>query len=297
MRGKPMAQASEIETDHPMSAYTFDPFTRHQFYADVNRSLVEHAIALVDAARPAGETVRIVELASGTGAVTAQILDALARRGRPTEVVGVEPSLDAIHVAERELHGRPVSFIQGDAADLHRAGVAADAMFFCNAIHLVPDKDAAVATIVETLRPGGFFAINSSFYEGAYAEGSERFYRLWIRRAVGWLRQHHPDVRIEHHGRTEAMRWLTPAQYADLLRRQGLETAYEQVDLALMPLRAWQDIGRYSLFIEGALPGVPIPIGADALEASAAQAFTELDLETVPRNWLQMVARKLDGPR
>lgn len=288
-----MAQASEIDMDSRVSAYTFDPFTRHQFYEDVNRSLVEHAIGLVDAARPAGETVRIVELASGTGAVTTQILDALARRGRPAEVVGVEPSPAAIHVAEQQLRGRPVHFIQGDAADLPRAGAAVDAIFFCNAIHLVPDKDAAVATIVETLRPGGFFAINSSFYEGAYADDSFRFYRLWIRRAVGWLREHAPNARIEHHGRTTAMRWLTPDQYFELLRRQGLETAYEQVDRVQMPLRAWQDIGRYSLFIEGALPGVPIPIGADALEASAAQAFAELGLESVPRNWLQIVARKV----
>jgi SAM-dependent methyltransferase len=249
----------------------------------------------VDAARPAGEAVRIVELASGTGAVTAQILDALARRGRPATVVGVEPSLAAIHVARRDLAGRPVEFIQGESADLPRAGTAVDAIFFCNAIHLVPDKDAAVATIVETLRPGGFFAINSSFYEGAYADDSARFYRLWIRRAVGWLREHAPEVRIEHHGRTAAMRWLTPADYGELLARQGLETAYEQVDRVLMPLRAWQDIGRYSLFIEGALPGVPVPIGADALEASAAQAFAELALDSVPRNWLQIVARKLPG--
>ena len=287
-----MPHASEIETDSSVSAYTFDPFTRHQFYTDINRSLVEHAVALVDAARPAGETVRIVEVASGTGAVTTQVLDALASRNRPAEVVGVEPSLEAIHVAQRALRRRPVSFIQGDAADLPRAGTNVDAIFFCNAIHLVPDKDAAVATIVQTLRPGGFFAINSSFYEGAYAEGSVPFYRKWMRRAVGWLREHHPEVRLEHHGRTEAMRWLTPADYVELMRRQGLEVAYEQVDQAVLPLRAWQDIGRYSLFIEGALPGAPVPIGADALEAAAAQAFEEMGLHELPRNWLQIVARK-----
>jgi hypothetical protein len=58
-----------------------------------------------------------------------------------------------------------------------------------------------------------------------------------------------------------------------------------------MPLRAWQDIGRYWLFIEGALPGVPIPIGADALEYAAAEAMTELNLTEVPRIWLQLVAQ------
>lgn len=289
-----MAQASEVETGtYSGSAYTFDPFTRHQFYSDVNRSLVEHAIDLLDAAHPAGASVRVVELASGTGAVTEQILDALDRRRRPAEVVGVEPSRDAIDVAQTRLRGRPVSFVQGDAADLRRTVGAADAAFFCNAIHLVPDKDAAVATIAGVLRPGGFFATNSSFYTGAYAEGSERFYHLWTRRAIGWLRQHHPEVRLAHHGKTTAMQWLSPAEYVALLERQGLEVAFEQVETAHMPLRAWQDIGRYSLFIEGALPGVPVPIGADALEAAAAQAFDELYLREVPRNWLQLVARRI----
>ncbi len=288
-----MAQASEVESGaYSGSAYTFDPFTRHQFYSDVNRSLVEHTIELLDATYPPGASLRVVELASGTGAVTEQILDALARRHRPTEVIGVEPSRAAIDVAERRLRARPVTFIQGDAADLRHAVGSADAAFFCNAIHLVPDKDAAVATIAAVLRPGGFFATNSAFYTGTYATGSERFYHLWTRRAIGWLRQHYPDVRLAHHGKTTAMQWLSPAEYVALLHRQGLTIAFEQVETVRMPLRAWQDIGRYSLFIEGALPGVPVPIGADALEASAAEAFAELQLSDVPRNWLQLVARR-----
>jgi ubiquinone/menaquinone biosynthesis C-methylase UbiE len=274
------------------SAYTFDPFTRHQFYTDINRSLVEHAVGLLDDGNPRDKQVRVVELASGTGNITELVLDALERRGRPATVVGVEPSADAIDVAQQRLAGRPVSFIQGDAADLSRAIGEADAVLFLNAIHLVPDKDAAVGRIASVLRRGGFFAANSAFYSGTYPAGSERFYHLWIRRALGWLRQHHPDVRPSHHGKTPAMQWLSPDEYDAVLRRQGLELAFQEVEQVQMPLRAWQDIGRYSLFIEGALPGVPVPIGADALEASAAQAFGELGLTDVPRNWLQMVARK-----
>ena len=274
------------------SAYTFDPFTRHRFYTEINRSLVEHAIGLLDDANPRGAQVRVVELASGTGNITELVLDALERRGRPATVVGVEPSADAIDVAEQRLAGRPVTFLQGDAADLGRAIGNADAVLFLNAIHLVPDKDAAVAEIASVLRPGGFFAANSAFFAGTNPAGTERFYHLWIRRALGWMRQHHPDVRPSHHGKTPAMQWLTPDEYGAVLRRQGLEPAFEEIEQVQMPLRAWQDIGRYSLFIEGALPGVPVPIGADALEFAAAQAFEELGLSVVPRNWLQMVARK-----
>lgn len=282
------------ETPIIAASYTFDPFARHKFYHDVNQSLVRTALRLLDASRPSGERVRVAELASGTGAVTELILDELQRLGRPASVVGVEPSFEAIDVARERLNGRDVSFEQGDADDLARIVPSADAVFFCNAIHLVPDKSDAIAKIAGALGPRGLFACNSAFFEGTYAPGSERFYHLWTRRALGWLRQHHPDVRPSKNGRTAAMQWLAPEEYAALCERYGLRIVSSEREEAQMPLRSWQDIGRYWLFIEGALPGVPIPIGADALEYAAAEAFAELHLSEVPRIWLQLVAQRAE---
>src|SRR5258707_5400267 len=107
-----MAQLDELAPD---STFTFDPFARHQFYTDVTRALVERTIAYLDRTHPPGETLRIVELASGTGAVTELILDTLAARGRTAQLVGVEPSAAAMRLAEERLEGRPVSFALGDA--------------------------------------------------------------------------------------------------------------------------------------------------------------------------------------
>ncbi len=59
-----------------------------------------------------------------------------------------------------------------------------------------------------------------------------------------------------------------------------------------MPLSAVQDIGRYRLFIAGALPGIPIPLGAEALVWAAAEAARELDVMEVPRIWLQLLAQR-----
>jgi len=272
--------------------YTFDPFARHQFYRDVNQSLVRAAIEALDAARPVGATVRVVELASGTAAVTELILDELARAGRPAEVVGVEPSFEALAVARERLGGRAVRFEQGDVNELARVTPEADAVFFCNAIHLVPDKREVIGKIAAIVAPHGFFAANSAFFEGTYAPGSERFYHLWTRRAMGWLRHNHPDIRVSREQKAAAMQWLTSEQYAALMEEAGLQLARADREVALMPLRSWQDIGRYWLFIEGALPGVPIPVSADALEFAAAAAFEELNLVDVPRIWLQLVAQK-----
>ena len=280
-------------TDTPVlaSSYTFDPFAQHKFYHDVNQSLVHRAITRLDAAHPAGEPVRVVELASGTGAVTELILDELERLGRPGTVIGVEPSPEAIEIATDRLSARGATFVQGDADSLATVAPNADAIFFCNAIHLVPDKREVAGKIASALALNGFFACNSSFYQGAYAPGSERFYHLWTRRALGWLRKNHPGVRTSRSEKATAMQWLTPDEYAQALEANGLHVVDRAEETALMPLRAWQDIGRYWLFIEGALPGVPIPIGADALEYAAAEAMTELNLTEVPRIWLQLVAQ------
>ncbi len=282
-----------IETSREHDIYSYEAFTQHAFYAAVNRALVERAVAQLTT-RPAGERLYVVDLGCGTGAITHMVVEALKARGRDARVIGVEPSADALRLAERRLagSGMEVSFVQGDSADLARLPVRPDAVFFCNAIHLVSDKDAVIEQIAAALAPGGLFACNSAFFTGAYAEGTERFYRLWTRRAIGWLRREHPEVRLSRDAHALAMQWLSQDDYAGLLRKHGFQVLHNELDEALMPLRAWQDIGRYWLFIEGALPGAPIPVGADALEASAAEAFEELGLSVVPRNWLQLVAQK-----
>lgn len=280
------------ETPTIASSYTFDPFARHQFYHDVNQSLARHAIQRLDGSLPRGQAVTVVELASGTGAVTELILDELERAGRPGRVIGVEPSSEAIDIARSRLRGRAVEFKQGEADDLAALAADADAAFFCNAIHLIPDKADVIRKLAAALRPGGLLAINSSFYTGAYAAGSERFYHLWTRRALGWLRTNHPGVRPSRQEKATAMQWIGADDYTALMTECGLRVAERVEETAQMPLSSWQDIGRYWLFIEGALPGVPIPLGAEALATAAEQAFDELGITEVPRVWLQLIAEK-----
>ncbi len=59
-----------------------------------------------------------------------------------------------------------------------------------------------------------------------------------------------------------------------------------------MTLDSYRDIGQYWLFIEGALPGVPLSLGAVALGTSVYQVGEELGITEIPRNWLQIIATK-----
>jgi ubiquinone/menaquinone biosynthesis C-methylase UbiE len=281
------------ETPVNAPGYTFDPFVRHQFYIDINAALVRRAIGRVDATRSPGERLCVVELASGTGAVTEQILDTLEQHGRCATLVAVEPSPDALAIARERLAGREVEFVQGDADQLAGMGVLADAAFFCNAIHLVRDKRDVLSRLAHVLAPGGYLACNSTFFDGAYAPGSERAYQLYMRKALRWLRQQHPEARLMRPEKADTLQWLTAEHYVALAEEQGMCVVEREFEVAQMPLRAWQDIGSYSLFIEGALPGVPIPIGAEALDHAAVETFAELNVEVIPRIWLQLILQRL----
>jgi hypothetical protein len=52
------------------------------------------------------------------------------------------------------------------------------------------------------------------------------------------------------------------------------------------------DLGHYWLFIEGALPGAPLAIGAEALGSTVYDVAQELNMTYLPRMWLQFVATK-----
>jgi SAM-dependent methyltransferase len=273
-------------------AFSFDPFAQQPFYTDVNRLLVRRAIARLAANRPGDARLRIVDLACGTGAVTRLILEELARRERTATVVAIEPSPEAFAIARSELAGEGVHVLSGNAEDLAACAPEADAVFFCNAIHLLPDKGAILDRIVDVLRPGGILAANTTFFVGAQTPESDRFAYVWIRHALAWLREHHPEARPSRKNHTPTVTWLSADDYAALLGTHCLHVLDRDLELVDFTVDAVRAIGRYWLFIEGALPGVPTPIGADALDWAGEQAGRELGVTTIPRVWLQLVAER-----
>lgn len=287
-----------IETNET-NLYTFEPFAAHAFYTDINRALVKHTLKhLIQ--RPEDTTLTIVDMACGTGAVTRLIAEEMALQGclAHTRIIGVDPSAEALRRARKGMDETNLrvqaDFIQGEAEDLPKLVQNADAAFFCNAIHLVPDKLAAFRQMASILAPRGIFGCNSAFYTGTYVPGTERFYRLWTRRAMGWLRKEHPEVRPSREEKAMAMQWITPQDYIDLLKQSGFSNVETEKDDVPISLDGWRDIGHYWLFIEGALPGIPLAYGAEALGKAVYEAGQELGITEVMRTWLQIIAIKND---
>jgi len=280
----------ETEETHHL---TFEAFAAHPFYTAINRSLVQRAFAHV-VRRPPGVPLTIVDMACGTGAVTRLIAEELARLECQARIIAVDPSADALRLARQSIDAKGIdtSFFQGDAGELPTLVREADIAFFCNAIHLIADKPATFRQMAAILIPGGVFACNSAFYQGSSDESTVRFSRLWIRRAVQWLRKAHPDVRLSREAKAIAMQWLTPEEYRGLLEESGFSQVETVQDLVMMSQDGLRDLGRYWLFIQGALPGVPLALGATALGATVYETCQELGLTEVPRMWLQIIARK-----
>jgi ubiquinone/menaquinone biosynthesis C-methylase UbiE len=286
-----------IETDET-NKFTFEAFASHKFYTEVNRSLVRHALTNISK-HPSNAQLTIVDMACGTGAVTRLIAEELANQELEAFIIGIDPSIEALRHAQKGMEelqskgvGLKANFIQGETSDLPKFAQNADAVFFCNAIHLLPDKLSAFKLISSILAPNGLFACNSAFYNGTYVEGTERFYRLWTRRAVGWLRREHPEVRLSREAKAMAMQQLDKEGYICLLKDGGFSCIDATEEEAMMTMDSYRDIGQYWLFIEGALPGIPLALGAQALGISAYEAGEELGLKEVPRNWLQIIAHK-----
>ena len=283
-----------METEET-NQFTFEAFAAHAFYTEINRSLVRKALAPL-LIHSADQARTIIDMACGTGSVTRLIAEEIAahHRSQQTRIIGVDPSAEALRLAQQSLEEMrsKADFFQGETRDLASIIKHVDAAFFCNAIHLIINKLDAFQQMAAILAPGGVLACNSAFYDGTNLDETFRFSRLWIRRAVGWLRKNYPDVRLSREAKATARQWLSPDEYISLLNQSGFSSVDATEERIAMPLDSLIDLGHYWLFIEGALPGAPLAIGAEALGSTVYDVAQELNMTYLPRMWLQIVATK-----
>ncbi len=257
--------------------FSFEAFTRHAFFTQVNRWIVERVVA------PGRQ--KVVDLGCGPGAVTKLIVE---RLGPDAKVIGIDPSESALARAREAIRTKAAEFMQGSAEWVSRLVNSADAVVFLNAIHLVPDKAQVIGEIRKALHTGGVFAFNTTFFNGAYVEGTTGFWRRWVVRAVQVLRER--GIEVQRSAHAVARQFLSADEYADLCVQAGFARPKVELMRIEMPPESLEDIGHYSMFIEGALPGVPLEEGAQALKEGLRRAQEDTGFTSVPRNWLECVA-------
>ena len=266
------------------SEFSFATFSQNPFYEELNARLVAMA--------EPGSGQRIVDLACGTGGVTKLILQQV-RGARNSVVIAMDHSASALKQAMEELKSHrdtAVQFVQSQVEQMSDSlKERADTVIFCNAIHYIPDKDALVGEISKSLNPGGRFAFNTSFYEGGQVPESMTFYRKWMFKSARILRREH-GLSPQRAEKVESRKHLSADEYRALLERNGFQVIRLEEDRVMVPIEGWLDISTFEDFIAGTLPGVPLKEASDSLQKGVHQTFEEMEIEYVPRNWLDVVA-------
>src|SRR5207302_8492098 len=104
--------------------FSFEAFTRHPFFTEVNRWIVERVIW------PGRR--KIVDLGCGPGAVTKLILERLDE-ARNTVVIGIDPLPSALAKAGAAIHSKVVELLVGSAGRVLRLVSWAEAGVCMNA--------------------------------------------------------------------------------------------------------------------------------------------------------------------
>ena len=266
--------------------FSFSAFANAPFYVKINEDLVS-----LSGVCP-GQSV--VDLACGVGGVTKLIFEKL-RGAKDSMITGVDLSSSALKQAREDFKDAKdamVEFVQGRAEHLSQLiKEKVDAVVFCNAIHQFDDKETLLNEISNTLKPGGIFAFNTSFYEGGHTEGTEQWYRKWMFRSIRILRSEFGLTPVRAN-KVESRRHISVDQYVDILRDKGFDIREKRVTTIDVPLEGWVLKSQFEDWINGVMPGVPLAPARESLQKAATQLFEEMKVNFISRDWLDIVAVK-----
>src|SRR2546425_4107970 len=108
----------QARCDDEAQRFSFEAFTRHPFFTEVNRWIVERVIC------PGRR--KIVDLGCGPGAVTKLIVERLGEDADNAEVIGIDPSRSEEHTSELQSLAYLVCRLLLEKKKRNRQGARAD---------------------------------------------------------------------------------------------------------------------------------------------------------------------------
>ena len=265
--------------------FNFDSFSNLEFYKSVNSNLLD----LADINR----STKLLDLGWGNGGITEMILSKVKDVSK-IAIYAVDSSSAAISLALKRFSDRKdviINYIQSEAQNLHEnVKEKVDTVVYCNSIHYVPEKEEVLKHIGNGLKDGGKLAFNTSFFLGSHPKETELFLRKWMMKSLRLLKKEYNLKPSKD--KVQSRIQLTPENYEELLKNNGFKVVEKEIANVNVPLDGWYEISSFKDWIEGVLPGIPLDIGKKVLQDTVTSLFKELNIKTLDRKWLSIVALK-----
>ena len=268
--------------------FGFSKFSDNDFYSNVNKDLIDSLDIKSD--------LKIVDLGCGSGGISKIIIQNLNRiNSVNSSIIAVdfsEISLKEARANLKSVSDSMITFVQSRYEEFSsKIKDKVDLVVLCNAIHYLDDKELVIKDVMKILKPGGRFAFNSSFFDGAHPEHTLSFYRKWMFKAMKILSKEY-NTRPVKAEKIESRVQLNPDQYKEILENCGLKIISTKLREVDVPIDGWLDISGFKDFIEGVMPGVSLDIASQSLQKAVRDTFKEMKLNFVQRNWMEIVATK-----
>ena len=265
--------------------FNFDSFSNLDWYKNVNSNLLDLA--------DLNSSNKIIDLGCGNGGITEMILSKVKDVSNIV-IFAVDSSSSAISLALKRFSNRKdviINYIQSEAQNLHEnIKEKVDTVVYCNSIHYVEEKDKVLQHIGNGLEKGGKFAFNTSFFDGSHPKETEAFLRKWMLKSLRLLRSEYNLKPVK--SKVQSRIQLTPENYENLLLNNGFKVKEKNIENVHVPLDGWYEISSFKDWIEGVLPGIPLDIGKKVLQETVESLFKELNIKTLDRKGLSIVASK-----
>ena len=270
------------------SNFGFSKFSDNDFYSNVNKDLIDSLDIKSD--------LKIVDLGCGSGGISKIIIEKLNQiHSVNSSIIAVDFSEISLKEAKANLKSvsdSMITFVQSRYEEFSsKIKDKVDLVVLCNAIHYLDDKELVIKDVMKILKPGGRFAFNSSFFDGAHPEHTLSFYRKWMFKAMRILSKEY-NTRPVKADKIESRVQLNPDQYKEVLENCGMQITSTKLREVDVPIDGWLDISGFKDFIEGVMPGVSLDIASQSLQKAVRDTFKEMKLNFVQRNWMEIVATK-----
>ena len=270
------------------SKFGFSKFSDNDFYSNVNKDLIDSLDIKSD--------LKIVDLGCGSGGISKIIIENLNRiNSVNSSIIAVDFSEISLKEAKANLKlvsDSMITFVQSRYEEFSsKIKDKVDLVVLCNAIHYLDDKELVIKDVMKILKPGGRFAFNSSFFDGAHPEHTLSFYRKWMFKAMRILSKEY-NTRPVKAEKIESRVQLNPDQYKEILENCGMKIISTKLREVDVPIDGWLDISGFKDFIEGVMPGVSLDVASQSLQKAVRDTFKEMKLNFVQRNWMEIVATK-----